>query len=159
MMTNYSNMSEVIWQLKAFEELSTKELYEILALRTEVFVVEQNCIFQDMDFKDDVAIHILGKSSEGKLLAYSRIFDKDVYYSGYLAIGRVVTKASNRKGGLGIELLEQSIKTCYAMYGVLPIKIGAQKYLTRFYSKFGFKEIGEDYIEDGIPHCIMIKEE
>ena len=157
-MSIYNSMSEVSWQSKTFKELTKLELYEILALRTEVFVVEQNCVFQDMDFKDDVAIHVLGKAVNGKLLAYSRIFDRDQYYKGYLAIGRVVTNASNRKDGLGKQLLAESIKACRSKFGVSPIKIGAQKYLAKFYSKFGFKEIGEDYIEDGIPHCIMIKD-
>jgi ElaA protein len=146
------------WHLKSFEELSNNELYELLALRSEVFVVEQNCVYQDMDFKDAIATHLLGKTDAGKLIAYTRLFGLSQYYKGYVAIGRVVTHPDFRKYGFGIDLMKTSIKKCQELYGNLPIKIGAQKYLTKFYSLLGFNEIGEDYIEDGIPHCIMIRE-
>jgi ElaA protein len=146
------------WQLKSFEELSNIELYELLALRSAVFVVEQNCAYQDMDFKDSVAMHLLGKSDGGKLIAYTRLFGLNQYYEGYVAIGRVITHRDFRKYGFGIDLMKTSIEKCKELFGKHPIKIGAQKYLVKFYGLLGFNEIGEDYIEDGIPHCIMIKE-
>ncbi|MGR3809025.1 GNAT family N-acetyltransferase [Jiulongibacter sp. NS-SX5] len=145
------------WKLKSWEELTKDELYELLALRSEVFVVEQDCVFQDMDFKDQAALHLLGLDEEGVVRAYSRLYDKDQYYEGHQSIGRIVTHGATRKHGYGEELLTVSIKECEEAFGEGSIKIGAQKYLVRFYEKFGFKEVGEDYIEDGIPHCIMIR--
>jgi ElaA protein len=145
------------WHLKTFEELSNHELYEVLALRSEVFVVEQDCVYQDMDFRDDKAWHLLGKTAEGKLIAYTRLFCLNEYYEGFTSIGRVITHGDFRKHGFGKELMQTSIEKCNTLFGEHPIKIGAQKYLTEFYSSLGFQEIGEDYMEDGIPHCIMIK--
>ncbi|KPM49189.1 GNAT family N-acetyltransferase [Jiulongibacter sediminis] len=149
---------KLLWSAKSWDELSKDDLYELLALRTEVFVVEQNCVFQDMDFKDQISLHLLGRDEDGVLRAYSRLFDTDQYYKGYQSIGRILTHGKTRKSQYGIELLEVSIETLKKNFGPVSVKIGAQKYLTSFYSKFGFKEIGEDYIEDGIPHCIMIKD-
>ncbi|MFT7250173.1 MAG: ElaA protein [Psychromonas sp.] len=146
------------WELKKFNQLSNEELYELIALRSQVFVVEQNCVYQDLDFKDQEAFHLLGKNEGRKLIAYTRLFDINQYYEGYLAIGRVITHQDFRKYGYGIELMKKSIELCHTTFGQIEIKIGAQKYLCKFYSLLGFKEIGEDYIEDGIPHCIMIRE-
>lgn len=145
------------WSVKSWEQLSKDDLYQLLALRSEVFVVEQNCVFQDMDFKDQKALHVLGKDANAELKAYSRIFAKDQYYKDFQSVGRIVTEGKSRNSGYGVELLEFSIRACEENFGTDQIKIGAQKYLTNFYEKFGFKEIGEDYMEDGIPHCIMIK--
>ncbi|WP_341224666.1 GNAT family N-acetyltransferase [uncultured Arcticibacterium sp.] len=146
------------WKCLMYSELTLDELYEILALRSKVFVVEQNCVYQDIDFKDQMALHILGKNEDGKLLAYTRLFDLNQYFDGFTAIGRVITHPEFRKYGFGGDLMQKSIEKCQEIYGNYPIKIGAQKYLTKFYGALGFKEIGEDYIEDGIPHCIMIRE-
>ncbi|MFT5884201.1 MAG: ElaA protein [Arcticibacterium sp.] len=146
------------WELIKFDQLSNEELYELIALRSQVFVVEQNCVYQDLDFKDQNALHLLGKNDDGKLIAYTRLFDVNQYYEGYLAIGRVITHKDFRKYGYGIELMEKSIELCQTTFGEMAIKIGAQKYLTKFYGLLGFKETGEDYIEDGIPHCIMIRD-
>lgn len=140
-----------------FESLSTKELYTILAVRSEVFVVEQNCVYQDLDFKDQKALHCQG-IFEGKLAAYTRIFDLDKSFEGFLSIGRVIVAPTFRKYGFGKKIMQYSIQQCYERFGKHAIKIGAQSYLEGFYGELGFKSVGIDYIEDGIPHKIMVKE-
>lgn len=139
-----------------FYELSHDELYAILALRQEVFVVEQNCPFLDADGKDQIALHLMIFDKDQQLVAYTRLFDKDVYYEGYTSIGRVVTSPKARGGGLGRVLMEKSIEKVLELFGQAPIKIGAQKYLEKFYQSLGFQPTGNDYIEDGIPHTYMI---
>ncbi len=140
-----------------FQDFSLQELYDALALRSEVFVVEQNCPFQDMDGKDQYAWHCLGKDENGKLVAYTRLFGKSQYYEGFTSIGRVVTSPTARGGGIGRILMQQSIDFCQQLFGNEPIKIGAQVYLLKFYESLGFQRIGEDYLEDGIPHTIMVR--
>ncbi|MBA4852114.1 GNAT family N-acetyltransferase [Emticicia sp. BO119] len=139
-----------------FSELSLEELYAILALRQEVFVVEQNCPFLDADGKDNVALHLMIFDEDENLVAYTRLFDKNVYYEGYASIGRVVTSPKARGGGLGRILMKHSIEKVLDLFGQAPIKIGAQKYLEKFYQSLGFELTGNDYIEDGIPHTYMI---
>lgn len=139
-----------------FYELSLDELYTILALRQEVFIVEQNCPFLDADGKDQTAQHMMLFDTDQNLVAYTRLYDRDAYYKGYTAIGRVVTSPRARGGGLGRVLMEESIKKVLALFGQAPIKIGAQKYLERFYQSLGFELTGNDYIEDGIAHTYMI---
>lgn len=139
-----------------FYELSHDELYAILALRQEVFIVEQNCPFLDADGKDQLALHLMIFDKDQQLVAYTRLFDKDVYYEGYTSIGRVVTSPKARGGGLGRVLMEKSIEKVLELFGQAPIKIGAQKYLEKFYQSLGFQPTGNDYIEDGIPHTYMI---
>ncbi|GAB3517015.1 GNAT family N-acetyltransferase [Emticicia fontis] len=139
-----------------FYELNLDELYAILALRQEVFVVEQNCPFLDADGKDQSALHLMIFDEDENLVAYTRLFAQDVYYQGYTSIGRVVTSPKARGGGLGRVLMEKSIEKVLALFGQAPIKIGAQKYLEKFYHSLGFEPTGNDYIEDGIPHTYMI---
>ncbi|TAF96723.1 MAG: GNAT family N-acetyltransferase [Cytophagia bacterium] len=141
-----------------FNQLTLKELYAILALRAEVFVVEQNCPFQDPDGQDLVAWHCLGTSESGQLLAYTRLFDKDVSFAGYASIGRVVTSPSARATGMGKQLMQVSIDYCQQLFGPMPIKIGAQTYLLRFYESLGFVSTGKTYLEDNIPHIKMVME-
>lgn len=143
-------------ECKPFTELNTAELYEILALRSEVFVVEQNCVFLDMDHKDQKALHLMGFNEANQLMAYTRLFDKNVYYDGYLSIGRVVASPSGRGKGYGRLIFGKSIIIIKELFDNYPIKIGAQAYLENFYGSFGFKSVNEDYIEDGIPHKIMV---
>lgn len=149
-------MNDFTWHLKNFEELSNSELYHILELRSAVFVVEQNCVFNDLDFNDQKALHFFAKDHEGSVVAYTRLFSQDVYYAGYCSIGRVVTSAKVRSLGLGKDLMEKSISKCSDLFEGVSIKIGAQKYLNRFYKQLGFENTGEDYMEDGIPHTYMI---
>lgn len=146
----------VTFTLKRFGELTLRELYDILALRTEVFIVEQNCPYQDADGRDVIAWHCLGTDETGKLVAYTRLFALNDSYEGYTSIGRVVTSPAARGGGLGRKLMEASIALCRELFGPEPIKIGAQRYLLAFYSSLGFEPTGIDYIEDGIPHTYMI---
>ncbi|WP_310398130.1 GNAT family N-acetyltransferase [Hymenobacter sp.] len=143
------------WTLKPFAELTLTELYELLRLRVEVFIVEQNCPFQDLDRQDDQAYHLLGHTEAGDLAAYARLFDAGRSYE-QVAIGRVIVAPAQRRHGLGQELMRQAIAQCDVLFGPQPIKIGAQQYLERFYQGFGFTRCGEGYLEDGIPHIPML---
>ena len=142
------------WTCKKFGELTPQELYMILRLRSEVFVVEQNCVFLDMDNKDFYCEHLMGWQGD-KLLGYSRIVPAGISYVES-SIGRIVSSPAARGQGLGRELLIQSIHTLYALYGKRDIRIGAQYYLKKFYASFGFVQKGEIYLEDGIEHIEML---
>ncbi len=141
-----------------FQELSLAELYDIMYLRQEVFVVEQNCLFIDADYKDQPAWHLMCRDAQGKLIAYTRLLDVGDAYEGYTSIGRVVNAPSARGGGIGRELMRLSIEWIEKLFPNNAIKIGAQCYLLSFYQSFGFQTIGYEYIEDGIPHIQMIRE-
>ena len=141
------------FKIKPFLELSTNELYAILQLRSEVFVVEQNCVYQDIDGKDQKAIHVLGYS-EGILVAYSRLFKPKDYFE-YASIGRVIVKASHRDQKLGHELMRASIDAITTLFQETKITISAQLYLQKFYESHGFVVVGESYLEDDIPHIEM----
>ena len=140
---------------KKFSALSPYELYEILHLRNEVFVVEQNCVFEDADHKDQEAWHLMGWMDKN-LAAYTRLLPPGYGYEE-MSIGRVVTSPKYRRTGIGRVLMGESIETCYKLFGEGPIKIGAQLYLKKFYESFGFEQEGEGYIEDGIRHIYMIR--
>jgi ElaA protein len=140
---------------KTFKELTTPELYEILQLRSEVFVVEQDCVYQDLDGKDQKSLHVIGFKDE-KVIAYTRIF-KPGFYFEEASIGRVVVAAKQRKHKYGYAIMEASIKAVKEQYNETIIKISAQCYLKKFYNNLGFKEIGAEYLEDGIPHIAMLK--
>lgn len=141
-------------QTKRFNELVLEELYNILKLRSAVFVVEQDCVYQDVDGKDQKAIHILGRH-EGKLVAYTRIFGPGAYFKES-SIGRVVVDINYRKYGYGKNIMEASILAIQETFQQSKIKISAQLYLKKFYSDLGFIQVGKDYLEDGIPHIGMI---
>lgn len=142
------------WVCKPFGELTTEELYIILRLRSEVFVVEQNCVFLDMDNKDFYCDHLMGWK-ENMLLGYSRIVPPGISYEDS-SIGRIVSSPAGRGMGVGRELLQQSIQTLYRIHGKRDIRIGAQYYLKEFYESFGFVQTGEIYPEDGISHIEML---
>ena len=142
------------FRLKTFNELSAIELYEILKLRSEIFVVEQNCVFLDMDNKDQMAMHLMGEIS-GELIAYTRLYNKNQYYNE-ASIGRVVISPRHRNLKYGHVLLQESIATIQRIFYISNIRIGAQCYLQKFYESHGFKIDGETYLEDGIPHVEMI---
>jgi len=139
-----------------FEQLRVQELYEIMALRQEVFIVEQNCPYMDADGKDQQAWHLMGRDATGRLIAYTRLLPQGVSYPEYASIGRVVSSPSVRGTGAGKALMVKSIEMMRHLFGPGPIKIGAQSYLLQFYSSFGFRSTGEEYLEDGIPHTKMI---
>ena len=140
---------------KTFKQLSTQELYDALQLRAEVFVVEQDCVYQDVDGKDQQAWHVLGYKDE-KLVAYTRIFKPGDYFKE-ASIGRVVVAENERLHKYGYQIMEASIKAIKDLFNETTIKISAQCYLKKFYNNLGFIEIGEEYLEDGIPHQAMIK--
>ena len=144
------------WEFKTFDALTAAEVYAFLKLRSEVFVVEQNCVFLDMDDKDQMCHHLLGY--KGNLLAaYTRIVPMGVSYPDYPSIGRVITSPQARGEGLGKILMEESIQRLFSLYGHVPIKIGAQLYLKKFYESLGFVQCGDVYDEDGIPHLPMLR--
>ncbi len=141
--------------LKSFDELTPAELYAILRLRSEVFVVEQNCVFLDMDDKDQESHHLMGML-DGKLVAYTRLLPAGLAYE-HPSIGRVVTSPAVRGTGAGRLLMDKSIEVCEQLYGKTTIVIGAQLYLKEFYSSFGFRQSSDIYDEDGIDHIQMTR--
>ena len=143
------------FKVKNFQELTTSELYEILQLRSEVFVVEQDCVYQDIDFKDQKALHVLGLKND-KIIAYTRLFDSKQYFDTP-SIGRVIVKDTERKFGYGHDLIKASIQAIVNNYEERIITISAQTYLQKFYEYHGFKQVGEGYLEDGIPHIKMVR--
>jgi len=142
-------------RIKTFDSLTTRELHDLLQLRSEVFVVEQDCVYQDIDGKDIKALHILGYV-DTKLAAYTRCFAPGDYFKE-AAIGRVVVAGEFRKFGYGHEIIKESIHAIHTHYNSEEIKLSAQTYLTHFYEQHGFESTGETYLEDGIPHIAMIK--
>lgn len=141
------------WECKSFNELTVYELYAILQLRNEVFSVEQNCVYQDADNKDQPAYHLCGWDSN-KLAAYCRILPKGISYV-HPSIGRVVTSPQYRKGGYGREMMLLAVKKTIEHFNDEIIIISAQLYLKKFYESIGFVQISEEYLEDGIPHIKM----
>ena len=142
-------------QVKNFSELKLEELYDILQLRSEVFVVEQDCVYQDLDGKDENALHVLGLKNE-KIIAYTRVFKPGLYFDE-ASIGRVVVAKNERQHNYGKDIMKASINAIQVQFKTSEIKISAQCYLHKFYSNLGFKNIGKEYLEDGIPHIAMIK--
>jgi ElaA protein len=142
------------WVIKKFDELNSKELYAILQLRSEVFVVEQNCVFQDIDDKDQGSYHYMAWK-ENKLIAYTRLVPPGLSYAEP-SIGRVVTSPAVRGSGIGRELMQNSIDKCKQLFGNIFIRIGAQLYLKNFYFSLGFIPASEIYFEDGIQHIEML---
>ena len=145
----------MIFNIKRFNELSTHELYVILQLRSEVFVVEQDCVYQDLDNKDQDAFHVLGVL-DNEIVAYARIFKPGDYFLES-SIGRIVVKKEFRKFKYGYKLVENSIQFIENNLQQNTILISAQSYLTKFYNSLGFIRVGEEYLEDGIPHIKMLK--
>lgn len=145
----------MVVKIVTFEVLEIEQLYEVLQLRSQVFVVEQNCIYQDIDGKDQQAIHVLGYEGS-ELVAYTRLFAPGIYFRE-AAIGRVLVKEEHRKKSYGHEILKASLKAIEENFGTHEVKLSAQTYLTKFYESHGFEQTGEGYLEDGIPHIAMIK--
>ena len=149
---------QINWTLKTFSELTLEELYALLRLRNEVFIVEQDCPFPDLDGKDQLCYHLLGFSEGSRaLVAYTRIVPPGVTYDS-ASIGRVTTALGVRRYGVGRELMRRSIAAVEGLYGLIPIQIGAQLYLQKFYESFGFSPLGDIYLEDGIEHIGMLRD-
>ncbi|WP_394368404.1 GNAT family N-acetyltransferase [Kaistella gelatinilytica] len=148
-------MSQVVWKIKSFEELSTKELYEILKVRQEVFVVEQTCYYLDADGSDKKAAHIWAEQND-QIIAYCRVFEPGIKYAE-ASIGRVLTHPSYRNLNLGKILVRIAIDTIEGRFRTTDIKISAQDYLLKFYSDFGFIATEHKYLEDDIPHTEMVR--
>lgn len=144
------------WVLKKFQELSVDEFHDILELRISIFVVEQNCPYPELDGKDRKAWHFFG-IKDGKIIANTRIFKPGDYYRE-ASFGRVVVDANYRGKKIGYQLVAKTLEQMEQLFGRVPVKIGAQRYLEDFYGSFGFKQVGEGYIEDGIPHIHMLLE-
>jgi ElaA protein len=144
---------EITFKIKRFNELSVADLYDVLQLRSEVFVVEQNCVYQDIDYKDSKALHVLGYY-QNELTAYSRLFDAGNYFEE-ASIGRVIVRQKFRKLHFGHELMRVSIEAIEDNFNQNAITISAQEYLKSFYESHGFVQTSEMYLEDDIPHIQM----
>lgn len=149
---------EINWTCRRFDELRTDELYQILQLRAEVFVVEQDCVYQDVDGFDQLALHVMGRlprDDEASLVSYTRLLPPGVKYEEAASIGRVVTRETARGAGSGKALMQYSISICQENWPGTAIVISAQQYLEKFYVALGFVTETEAYAEDGIPHIRM----
>lgn len=144
----------MVIEAKPFDELSVEEIHDIFKLRSEIFVVEQDCVYQDIDGKDAKAVHVIGKK-QGEIIAYTRVFKGGDYFKD-ASIGRVAVKKSERKYGYGKDIVQASILAIESHFLETTIRISAQLYLERFYHDFGFHQVGEGYLEDGIPHIAML---
>lgn len=144
------------WKIRRFEALSAVEIYDLLQLRSEVFVVEQNCVYQDIDGKDGKALHLIGLDND-QIVAYARLFKPNDYFK-QASIGRVVVKPSHRAKQVGHMLMNEAIKYIKSEYNETNITISAQLYLKDFYESHGFMQTSEMYLEDDIPHIEMKRE-
>jgi len=158
--TLLTRCAAVQWRCLPFAALSVHTLYRLLRLRSEVFVVEQACVFQDMDGLDAACMHVLAEAvdeqGEVHLIASTRLVPPGVAFAE-ASIGRVVTAPAARGGGVGHALMSESIRQLIALWGPHPIRIGAQAHLERFYNRHGFVSDHKPYIEDGIPHLEMLR--
>lgn len=148
-------MRDIVWKVKNFEELSINELYELLKARQEVFIVEQTCYYLDADGYDDKALHLWAES-DGKIVAYCRIFSHGIKYSES-SIGRVLTHPESRGLGLGKSLINIALQILETRFNTRQCRISAQDYLLEFYKDFGFEDTGKKYLEDDIPHTEMVR--
>lgn len=144
------------YQCLAYDDLSKDQLYSLLALRQEVFVVEQHCPYLDADGNDQAAYHILGITEAGKLATYARLLPQGVSYPDYAAIGRVITAPFARGKGLGKPLMQEATTHVHQLWGPVPLKLSAQAHLQHYYRSVGFQAVEDMYLEDGIPHIGMV---
>jgi ElaA protein len=147
--------AQIHWQCLSFEQLTTKQLYTILGLRSQVFVVEQDCVYQDIDGADPQALHVCGWDGE-QLVAYARLFAPGVKFAE-AALGRVISNPACRGSGAGRQLLQQCLSYLSQHYGNQAVRISAQSYLCAFYQSFGFAVVSDEYLEDDIPHLEMLR--
>ena len=154
---------DIAWHCKPWSELDREELYALLRLRAEVFVVEQDCPYQDLDDKDRNGLHLWAEQASepvsrgGAVLALTRLLPVGVSYASEVSIGRVVTSGIVRGSGMGKALMFRSLEALHKHWPGQPIRLSAQQYLERFYQEFGFESVGEPYLEDGIPHIAMVR--
>lgn len=147
---------QIDWSFKAFSELNIHELYDMMVLRQEVFIVEQDCPYMDADGKDQQSHHLLGYDESGSIIAYLRLVAPGISYKE-ISFGRIVTSSKLRGKGVGKLLMEEGIRQSELLYGKTANRISAQSYLIPFYQSFGFETIGEEYLEDDIPHTEMLR--
>lgn len=150
--------ADVAWTVESFDQISLPRFYEILAARVAVFVVEQDCPYQDIDGLDDRAIHVTAWGPDGSVGAYARILPPGMRFDEP-SIGRVLTSQSMRRTGLGRELMRRSLAASASAFPGRSVRISAQQYLERFYRDFGFETVRGPYPEDGIPHLEMLRRE
>jgi ElaA protein len=143
------------WTFARLDDLTPRDVYDMLALRNAVFGLEQNCVYLDADRKDFDAWHLLGRGADGELLAYLRLVDPGKKYAEP-SIGRVVTGMRVRGNGVGRALMQEGLARCSAVFGSTLNRIGAQARLERFYESLGYRRTSENYLEDGIPHLDML---
>jgi ElaA protein len=148
--------SNITWQCAAFSELSAAQLYAILKVRSEVFVVEQNCVYQDIDGVDLQSLHLIGWSNDQQVAAYLRIVPPGLKYAE-VSLGRVVSSKTARGSGIGKQLLAKGMKLIDEIYPGAEVRIQAQAYLENFYKAFGFVTVSDVLMKDGIPHFLMLK--
>ncbi|WP_294230165.1 MULTISPECIES: GNAT family N-acetyltransferase [Chryseobacterium] len=148
-------MNNIVWKIKTFDELTVTELYAVIKARIDVFVVEQNCPYPDLDGYDQKAVHLWAEE-DGEVLANCRIFDKGIKYNE-ASIGRVLTTEKARGKNLGRQLIAYAVQTIENRFRTFEIRISAQDYLLRFYGDFGFEDTGKKYLEDDIPHTEMLR--
>ena len=142
-------------QVKSFQELSLEEFHDIIALRIQIFIIEQNCPYQEVDGKDKLAHHLFFKNEMDEIIAVTRILPHGISYEE-VAIGRVVVHEEYRGTGLGNQLMADSMNFVRDKYGDVPVRLSAQKHLENYYGNHGFKSTGKEYLEDGIPHVEML---
>ena len=142
-------------QVKSFQELSLEEFHDIIALRIRIFIIEQNCPYQEVDGKDKLAHHLFFKNEKDEIIAVTRILPQGISYAE-VAIGRVVVHEDYRGTGLGNQLMADSMNFVKDKYGKVPVRLSAQKHLENYYGNHGFKSTGKEYLEDGIPHVEML---
>ena len=142
-------------QVKSFQELSLEEFHDIIALRIQIFIIEQNCPYQEVDGKDKLAHHLFFKNEKDEIIAVTRILPQGISYAE-VAIGRVVVHEDYRGTGLGNQLMADSMNFVQDKYGKVPVRLSAQKHLENYYGNHGFKSTGKEYLEDGIPHVEML---
>ena len=147
---------DIQWKLVPFEDLSLDDLYDVIQARIEVFVIEQDCPYQDVDGRDKASIHVFGRDAEGDVLAYARITKPGVRFDEP-SIGRVITTRKGRGRGLGRTLMERAIEAIERDFPGEPIRISAQQYLEKFYGSLGFQTVSAPYLEDNIPHLEMVR--
>lgn len=146
----------IVWSCKLLDNFNSRELYEILAMRIAVFVVEQNCVYQELDGKKDFYSHHLAGYVHGELVACARLVPPGISYEE-MSIGRVITSPKHRGEGYGKALIAQALTELESLFGKHPVRISAQLYLQKFYEGFGFEKVSDVYDEDGIPHIEMLR--